>query len=523
MAKRAKKNRTNLRRGKDYLAALNDGRRVFIDGELIDNVATHPQTRDYAQRTAEYYDLHFKRDLRDKLTFVDADGVRRSRAWQLPYSKADIVARREFHATVSRKIGAAQYGRLPDTSTAVLITLIDDPEPWEENSIGTEGRGLADNIRRYWDAAKAQDRLTVPVSIDSQPDRSREDAFKTSPDLRIVDQDEHGITVHGTKAVSTGAIFTEWMLVGLFYRPGATSEQCLFFFAPVNTEGLTIVARKGVAPGQATADLPLSGLGDELDSFQYFDNVKIPWSQVVHVGNIEHTKQYPQRIFDWLHYADLCRQSVKAELLAGLTILLCEVTGTIHIPAVQLRVADIVRFREAIRAHLIAAEDTGFTTPGGLYKPNNLLFDFGRAYYNENAPGFVQELIDLAGRGPMMIPAEADWKIPELQEWLQPLMRGPAGDDDKLKVFRVIRDLFMTDWGRRNALFDQFNGTPLTAIRFLTMMRAEYQADGPITEFAREVCGLDKPAKAKNKKKRKIQRKKSPVTCGHKMQRWLSH
>ena len=484
------KEKTTMRTGADYLAAINDNRRVFIEGEKIDNVATHPLTRDYAQRTADYYDLHFDPDLQEALTFVDDNGARCSRAWQLPRNKEDVQQRREFHATVSRKIGYAQYGRLPDTSTSVLFTLIDDPGPWETASVGADGRGLADNIRRYWAAAKAADRLTVPVFIDSQPDRSREDAFKTSPDLRLVSSDDEGITVNGIKAVSTGAIFAEWLLVGLFYRPGMTSEQVLYFFIRADHPGLTIVGRKGVAPAAPTKDQPLSGIGDEIDSFQYFDNVKIPWSQVVHIGNIDHAKEYPQRIFDWLHYADLARQTVKAELMAGLAILMCDVSGTIRIPAVQLRVADIVRFREAVRAHIIAAEDTGFITPGGLYKPNNLLFDFGRAYFNEQSPIVVQEIIDLAGRGPMMIPAEADWQNPELREWLEPLMRGPEGDDAKLKVYRVVRDLFLTDWGRRNFLFDQFNGTPLTAVRFLTMMRAEYQADGPITELARELCGL---------------------------------
>jgi aromatic ring hydroxylase len=484
------KEKHNLRTGADYLNSINDGRRVFIEGEQIDNVATNPLTRDYAQRTADFYDLHFDPDLQDTLTFIDSDGVRRSRTWEIPTDKETIVKKREFHATVSRKIGSAQYGRLPDTSSTVLLTLIDDPEVWETNSIGSEGRGLADNIRRYWDESKDSNRLTVPVFIDTQPDRSNESAFKTSPDLRLVASDDEGITVNGLKAVSTGAIFSEWCLVGLFYRHGMTPEQVLYFFIQVNHPGLTIVGRKGVAPSNPGVDQPISGSGDEWDSFQHFNNVKVPWSQVVHLGNIEHAKEYPQRIFDWLHYADLARQTVKAELMAGLTILMCEISGTIKIPAVQLRVADIVRFREAVRAHLIAAEDTGFTTPGGMYKPNNLLFDFGRAYFNEKSPQVVQEIIDLAGRGPMMLPSEADWQNPELREWLAPLMSGPYGEDDKLKVYRVVRDLFLTDWGRRNFLFDQFNGTPLTAIRFLTMMRAEYQADGPITDFAREVCGL---------------------------------
>lgn len=492
IVEKLKTEKVNLRRGEDYLEALNDGRRVYAGGEKIENVATHPITRDYARRIADYYDLHFDPELRDIMTYVDENGVRCSRQFQLPHSKEELVARRRFHETVSKTIGAGNFGRLPDASTSVLFTLIDDPDPWEKASVGTEGRGLADNIRRFWAKARDNNWNTVPLFIDTQPDRSSPDAFKTSPDLKLISSDDEGITVNGLKAVSTGAIFAEWCLVGLFFRPGVTPEQCLFFFVQPNHPGLTIIGRRGAAatPGSCEADIPLSILGDELDSFQIFDNVKIPWSQVVHIGNVEHAKHYPQRIFDWLHYEDLVRQSVKAELMAGLAILLGELTGTIKIPAMQMRIADVIRFREAVRAHIIAADDTGFMTPGGLYKPNNLLFDFGRAYCNEEAPRFVQEVVDMAGRGPMMIPDDADWKNPDLKKWLEPMFKGPSSDSDKLKIFRVVRDLFITEWGRRNAMFDQFNGTPLTAVRILTMMRAEYQADAPITELARRVCGL---------------------------------
>ena len=43
-----------LRTGKQYLEALNDGRVVWVGNEKIDNVATHPLTRDYAARTSAY-------------------------------------------------------------------------------------------------------------------------------------------------------------------------------------------------------------------------------------------------------------------------------------------------------------------------------------------------------------------------------------------------------------------------------------------------------------------------------------
>ena len=46
---------TVLRTGQHYLDALDDGRVVWVGNEQIDNVATHPLTRDYAKRTAEQY------------------------------------------------------------------------------------------------------------------------------------------------------------------------------------------------------------------------------------------------------------------------------------------------------------------------------------------------------------------------------------------------------------------------------------------------------------------------------------
>ena len=61
---------------------------------------------------------------------------------------------------------------------------------------------------------------------------------------------------------------------------------------------------------------------------------------------------------------------------------------------------------------------------------------------------------------------------------------------DRLKLFRVIRDILLTDWGGRARMFDQFNGTPLNTIRILTMMRTEFHPNGPLTAYAREVCGI---------------------------------
>jgi len=157
--------------------------------------------------------------------------------------------------------------------------------------------------------------------------------------------------------------------------------------------------------------------------------------------------------------------------------------------ATASRIADIIRFRETIRAFNVSADATGFTTPGGMYKPNNLQLDFGRAFYQEHAKDIIHELVDLSGRSAIIQPAAQDFS--EFGDVLDKMLRGAWNDGrERLKVFRAIRDMFLSDWGERGRMFDQFNGTPLNTIRMLTMMRTEFQPNGPMTAFAREVCGI---------------------------------
>ncbi len=60
------------------------------------------------------------------------------------------------------------------------------------------------------------------------------------------------------------------------------------------------------------------------------------------------------------------RQAARAELLAGLPILVCEHLGAAKLDAVQSRLARIIGFQQSVYAHVVASEDLGFLTPGGL-------------------------------------------------------------------------------------------------------------------------------------------------------------
>jgi 4-hydroxyphenylacetate 3-monooxygenase len=103
----------------------------------------------------------------------------------------------------------------------------------------------------------------------------------------------------------------------------------------------------------------------------------------------------------------------------------------------------------------------------------------------------IEILIDFCGRGVVVYPTKADLDNPEIGGALRAALRGHnTSAEDRTRIFRMIHERFLTEWGARHAMFEKFNGTPLHIIRLLTMQRVEYQADGPLTELAREICGL---------------------------------
>ena len=271
----------------------------------------------------------------------------------------------------------------------MLVTYIDDPEPWEQAAIGAGGRGLADNIRNFWRYAMDNDLVVAPHFVDPQADRSDPGAHAVSPALRIVATNDDGIVVNGVKAIGTATPFADFLHLGVFFRPGAKGDQIIYGVCPANLPGITIVCRESLVQ-RDPIEHPLASQGDELDATVLFDNVLIPWKYIFHIGNPDHAKLYPQRVFDWGHYYALVRQAVRAELLAELAILMCEHLGTTKIEAVQSRLARIIAFQQTTYAHVVAAEDQGFFTPGGLYKPDIQLFNWGRVYFLQNYGAMVE-------------------------------------------------------------------------------------------------------------------------------------
>src|SRR5262249_53188062 len=83
-----------MRSGAAYVASLQDGRSVFLDGERVDDVTKHRAFAEPIRCIAETYDRAKAAAKDPALTFADpATGARHSNMWLVPGSAGDLGAR----------------------------------------------------------------------------------------------------------------------------------------------------------------------------------------------------------------------------------------------------------------------------------------------------------------------------------------------------------------------------------------------------------------------------------------------
>jgi 4-hydroxyphenylacetate 3-monooxygenase len=89
-----------LMTGKEYLDSICDDRRVYIGGELVEDVTTNPAFRNAARSFAMIYDRKRDPENRDVMTFEE-DGETFSTYFLLPRTREDLRRRFETHRRIA--------------------------------------------------------------------------------------------------------------------------------------------------------------------------------------------------------------------------------------------------------------------------------------------------------------------------------------------------------------------------------------------------------------------------------------
>ena len=139
-----------IRNGAEYLDSLRDGRTIYIGGEKVTDVTTHPAFRNAARSYARTFEARFDPALRDILTYEE-DGERHAMYFLRPRSREDLERRtRCCEAIADMTFG--MMGRSPDFVGGYITGAAMRPEIFDSGA-----RKLSRHVLDYYALCKDRD------------------------------------------------------------------------------------------------------------------------------------------------------------------------------------------------------------------------------------------------------------------------------------------------------------------------------------------------------------------------------
>ncbi|HRA47283.1 MAG TPA: 4-hydroxyphenylacetate 3-hydroxylase family protein, partial [Thermomicrobiales bacterium] len=449
-----------IRTGDEYRASLQDGREIWMNGERITDVTTHPAFKPAVDVRATIYDMQHDPATAETMTYVDeASGETCAIGLKLPLTRQDWADKRNAVDKVMDTVGGV-VTRVGDETIGEMWSLYDGQDVL--NEVNPQ---FSENIRRHLHRAIIEDPFHVSANTDPKGDRSKRPQDQ-DPDmlLHVVGETENGIVVRGAKYETAAAYSNQAFVKPTIANWGDSelSDYALGFICDMGSPGIKHICRTGFAGIKPKEDYPLSNRVDEVDTLVIFDNVEIPWENVLFYRHTRAASFIRATLHRYSAFAYTQRVLRLADLMIGAALFNARQTGLDKQQAVQEKLAELACFREGINAHLTASIANAETSPGGLLMPNQSLLYTGRILASSQLPAMMHLARELCGGQVCVTPDYATFVHPETKPWMDKFytLNDEWSAEDRRKLLAFARDLLNSDYAGQRLTFQLFAQSP---------------------------------------------------------------
>jgi 4-hydroxyphenylacetate 3-monooxygenase len=485
-----------IRTGAQYRDSIRDGRVVYVNGERVRDVTTHPMFRPLVDIRAAIYDMQHDPATQPIMTTssggeIDAIGNK------LPYSQQDWWDKRRATDAVLEAIGGV-VTRVGDETVGEMWSLFDGQDVLNEVD-----PKFSANIRHHIGRVLKTDPLHVSANTDPKGDRSKPPQ-EQDPDmlLHVVKETDAGIVVRGAKFETAAAYanqaFTKPTIAN--WGNAAYSDYAVGFICDLGSPNLKFICRTGFAGRADAADYPLSNRFDEVDTLVIFDDVLIPWENVLFYRHTRAASYIRATLHRYSAFAFVQRNLKLADMLIGAALFNARQTGLDKQQAVQEKLSELAVYREGINAHLTASIALAETSPGGLTMPNQSLLYAGRVLACSQLHHMMHLARELCGGQICVTPDKRVFEDPETAPWMEKYysVNDRWVAEDRRKLLAFARDLLNSDYAGHRLTFQLFAQAPPFA--HLAAVYRSFDWEGPL-DFVRKSAGLservmDQPTRA---------------------------
>ncbi|GAB4546318.1 MAG: 4-hydroxyphenylacetate 3-hydroxylase N-terminal domain-containing protein [Phycisphaerales bacterium] len=443
--------------GAEHLERLRDERRVFIEGELVEDVTEHPSMRNAVRSIAGLYDALHDPELRDVLC-VEADaGPPRltHRAFRASRSREDLLATRDAIAAWSR-LSYGWMGRTPDYKASLTTTLGPNASFYGP---------FADNARRWYERAQQELPFLGHAVANPPIDKHLKPHEIADVPVRIVRENDAGIFVSGAKVVATSAAMATHCFVG--QTPNTASEdpaQAVMFIVPIGAPGVRLICRSSYEHSAARHgspfDYPLSSRFDENDAILTFEDVFVPWEDVLIHRDPQRVRAFfPSSGFvNGFLFHGCTRFAVKLDFFAGLFAKVLECVGGMGHRSRRAMLGEVIAMRHTFWSLSNAMASCPDAWSDGAVLPNK---EAALAHCVMGPDAYVR-LVDIIQKtvasGLIYLPScAADLEHPEIAPLLEKYVRGSEGIGhvERIKLMKLMWDAIGSEFAGRHALYER--------------------------------------------------------------------
>jgi anthranilate 3-monooxygenase (FAD)/4-hydroxyphenylacetate 3-monooxygenase len=465
-----------VRKGAQFVERLRDApREVWVQGERVRDVTTHPAFAASVQQLAHLYDMQHDPAYSEVLTYLDeATGRRVGTAFMPSHNLDDLIKRREaFRLWAEATFGL--MGRSPDFLNTSLLAFAEAKDVFAEG-----GAQYAQNIVDYYHHIRDNDLFLSHALITPQNDRSVTSGGQAdqSMHLKVVKERDDGIIVQGARMLATlGPVADELLMYNLpVFKEGIDEDHAIVFAIPADAEGLRQICRTPYdTGGRSGFDHPLASRLEESDSLLIFKDVFVPWERVFIYRDVALSNRlYPtSAVRNHTAHQTNVRALVKMEFAVGLAIAVARSIKADQFLHVQKMLGECLGYIELIRSGIVRSEVEHEPTPAGTLRTALAPLQALRGFMSTAYPHVIEVLQTIGAGGLMMMPSHEDFGVAELADDIALHYQGAGGmpSEERVKLFKLAWDLSGDSFGSRQLQYERYYaGDPvrLHATNYLT-------------------------------------------------------
>jgi 4-hydroxyphenylacetate 3-monooxygenase len=241
----------------------------------------------------------------------------------------------------------------------------------------------------------------------------------------------------------------------------ATAEDAPYAFGfviPNDTPGLKFICRESVDYGRSRFDHPLGSRFEEMDAVVVFDDVHVPWENVLLYRDVERCNQANSRtgaVVGMAHQV-VVKNIAKSEFVLGLAAALVDSIAAEGFQHVQEKLAELWVTLETMRALLRAAEADAAPDEWGVVRPAWNPLDAARNLYPRLYPRMIEIIQQIGASGLVAMPTEQDLQGPLADDVRRYYQAARADAFERVPLFKLAWDTAISAFAGRQVLYERF-------------------------------------------------------------------